>query len=62
MRGPRIYDVLSPPDVICSVVESCQVMVIYLIAFEKNQVAFFIEVRRSPPGLEPIQNVVFQSR
>lgn len=38
MGSPRIYDVLIPPNIICSVVESYNVVVIDPITFEKNQI------------------------
>jgi hypothetical protein len=36
MGRPRIYDILIPPNIVCSVVESHNVVVIDPITFKKN--------------------------
>lgn len=36
MRRPRIYDVLSPSNVICGIVKSCEVVMIDSVTLEEN--------------------------
>lgn len=45
MRSLRIYDILIPPNIICSVVKSYNVVVIDPVAFEENRIPFIGDAR-----------------
>lgn len=45
MGRPQIYDVLIPPNIICSVVKSYNVVVIDPVAFEENRIPFVGDAR-----------------
>jgi hypothetical protein len=69
MRGLRIYDILSPSNIIRGIVESYEVVVVDAITFEENRTMFLVRMdrflhRRSRSlranAIQAIQNVVFQ--
>lgn len=66
MRRVRVNNVLSPSDVVCSIIESRKVVMIDSSTLEKNRITFVVRMGRCLPGRfrdpDAFQNVIFQAR